>query len=114
MIETPKSITEWSEQVFSTLDKDAQLSKLIEETREFMKAKSDEERIRELADIYIVASILKERFDCKLGWDMFQGIFTLEMSDVYNAVDEKMKINRARKWSWNGKTYHHVEDKDEA
>lgn len=110
MIETPKSIAEWSGQVFPTLDKDAQLEKLVEETREYMKAKSDEERIKELADIYIVASILKERFDCKLGWDMFQGIFTLKMTGVYKAVDEKMKINRARKWAWNGKTYHHEEN----
>ena len=110
MIETPKSIAEWSEQVFPTLDKDAQLEKLIEETREYMKAKSDDERIKELADIYIMASILKERFDCKLGWGVFQGIFTLDMTGVYKAVDEKMKINRARKWTWNGKTYHHVEE----
>lgn len=107
MIETPKSISDWSLGVFPTLTKDAQLEKLIEETREYMKAKSDEERIKELADIYIVASILKERFDCKLGWGIFQGIFTFDMFGVYKAVDKKMEINRKRIWKWNGKTYHH-------
>lgn len=109
MNETPKTIAEWSEKTFPTLTKDAQLEKLIEETSEYMKAETKEERIKELADIYIVASILKERFDCKLGWDMFQGIFTIDMVGVYKAVDKKMEINRNRIWKWNGKTYHHEE-----
>lgn len=109
MIETPKTIAMWSEQAFPTLDKEAQLEKLIEETKEYIKAKKDDEKIKELADIYIVAAILKERFGCQLGWNMFQGIFTIEMTAVYNAVDEKMKTNRSRKWKWNGKTYHHIE-----
>lgn len=113
MIETPKTISEWSEQTFPTLTKESQLNKLIEETLEYIKAKTDDERIKELADIYIVASILKERFDCKLGWGIFQGIFTFDMAAVYPAVDEKMKINRSRIWEFKNGVYHHKEVKDE-
>lgn len=112
MIETPKSIAEWSEQVFPTLTKEAQLEKLVEETLEYVKAKSDDERIKELADIYIVASILKHRFGSDLGFAMFRGLFTLDMTPVYKEIDRKMIVNRSRKWVWNGKTYHH-EGKDE-
>ena len=110
MIETPKSIAEWSEQVFPTLTENAQNIKLFEEVLEYFKAKTLEEKIKELADIYIVASILKERFGSDLGFFVFRSLFTNEMVGVYKAVDEKMKINRARVWEWNGKTYHHVGD----
>lgn len=111
MIENMKSISDWSSEVFPTLTKEAQLEKLIEEVVEFAKAGTDEERMKELADIYIVASILKNRFNCGLGWTAFQGLYRTKLVDVYHKVDEKMKINRKRKWEWNGKTYHHVEEK---
>lgn len=108
MQETPKTISEWSEQVFPTLTKDSQLEKLIEETREFIDAKTDEEKIKELADVYIVASILKERFNCKLGFDMYRGCYKDNMTAVYSAVDEKMKINRSRIWEFKNGVYHHI------
>lgn len=44
MIETPKTISEWSEQVFPTLEKQSQQSKLVEEVFEYIKAKTDEEK----------------------------------------------------------------------
>lgn len=114
MIETPKSISEWSEQVFPTLTKDSQLEKLIEETREFIDAKTEEEKIKELADVYIVASILKERFNCMLGFDMYRGCYKDNMTKVYSAIDEKMKINRSRVWEYKNGVYHHIkEQKDE-
>lgn len=112
MIETPKTISEWSEKVFPTLTKDSQLEKLIEETREFINAKTEEEKIKELADVYIVASILKERFDCKLGFDMYRGIYNDNMTSVYSAVDEKMKINRSRVWEFKNGVYHHIKEKE--
>lgn len=109
MIETPQSISEWSEQVFPTLTKEAQEAKLAEEILEYIKASGDE-RVKELADIYIVASILKHRFSSDLGFAMFRGLFTFDMTPVYKEIDLKMKVNRARVWVWNGKTYHHVEE----
>lgn len=113
MIETPKTISEWSEKTFPTLTKESQLNKLIEETVEYIKANTDDEHIKELADIYIVASILKERFDCKLGWGIFRGIFTFDMTAVYSAVDDKMKINRSRIWEFKNGVYRHKEVTDE-
>lgn len=108
MIETPKSIAEWSEQVFPKLTKEAQEAKLAEEILEYIKA-SDDEKVKELADIYIVASILKHRFGSDFCFAMFRGLFTLDMTTVYKEIDRKMSVNRSRKWAWNGKTYHHVE-----
>lgn len=110
MIENMKSISDWSSEVFPTLTKEAQLEKLIEEVAEFAKATTDEERMKELADIYIVSSILKNRFNCGLGWTAFRSLYNIKLNDVYIWVDEKMKINRNRKWEWNGKTYHHIEE----
>ena len=107
MIETQQSISDWSVEVFPTLSEDAQNIKLFEEVLEFFNAKTLEEKIKELADIYIVASILKERFGSDLGFYVFRTLFTNELVGVYKAVDEKMKINRSRVWKWNGKTYHH-------
>lgn len=112
MIETPQSISDWSVEVFPTLTEEAQNIKLFEEVLEFFKAKTLEEKIKELADIYIVACILKYRFGSDLGFYVFRTLFKIEMVGVYKAIDEKMKINRNRIWKWNGKTYHH-EGKDE-
>ncbi len=112
MIETPQSISDWSIKVFPTLSEEAQNIKLFEEVLEFFKAKTLEEKIKELADIYIVACILKYRFGSDLGFYVFRTLFKLEMVGVYKAVDKKMEINRSRKWAWNGKTYHH-EGKDD-
>lgn len=107
MIETPQSISDWSIKVFPTLSEEAQNIKLFEEVLEFFNAKTLEEKIKELADIYIVACILKYRFGSDLGFYVFRALFKNELVGVYKAVDEKMTINRSRKWVWNGKTYHH-------
>lgn len=113
MIETPKTISEWSTQVFPVLEKQSQQCKLVEEVFEYIKAKTEEEKIKELADIYIVASILKERFCDNIGFRFFQGFFTADMTAVYPAIDEKMKINRSRVWEFKNGVYHHKEIKDE-
>lgn len=110
MIETPQSISDWSLGVFPTLTEEAQNIKLFEEVFEFFKAKTLEEKIKELADIYIVACILKYRFGSDLGFYVFRTLFKNEMAAVYKEVDKKMAINRSRKWVWNGKTYHHEEN----
>lgn len=113
MIETPKTISEWSAQVFPVLEKQSQQSKLVEEVFEYINAKTDEEKIKELADIYIVASILRERFCDNIGFRFFQGFFTTDMIAVYSAIDEKMKINRSRVWKFKNGVYHHVKEKEE-
>lgn len=109
MIETPKTINEWSVQAFPVLEKRSQHNKLVEEVLEYIKAKTDEEKIKELADIYIVASILRERFGENIGFSFFQEFFTNDMVTVYSAIDEKMKINRSRIWEFKNGVYHHKE-----
>lgn len=113
MKETPKSISEWSVDVFPSLTEESQEKKLIEELLEYIKAKAEEERVKELSDVYIVASILKERFNNDLGFYAFRSIFTPEMVAVYKAVDDKMEINRSRVWKFIDGVWHHTEKTDE-
>lgn len=113
MIETPKTISEWSVQTFPDLTEYGQEKKLIEELIEYTKAKTEDERIKELSDVYIVASILKERFSNDLGFYAFREIFTTAMAAVYKAVDDKMKINRSRIWKFIDGVWHHTEKADE-
>lgn len=113
MKETPKSISEWSVDVFPNLTEESQEKKLIEELMEYIKAKTEEERVKELSDVYIVAAILKERFNNDLGFYAFRNLFTTSMIAVYNAVDAKMKINRSRVWKFIDGVWHHTERTDE-
>jgi len=108
MTETPHSISDWSVDVFPTLTKEAQEEKLTEEILEYIKAKTDEEKVKELADIYIVSSILKCRFNCDIGFNTFRCLSMTHKKGVYKEVCRKMEVNRSRKWEWNGKTYKHV------
>ena len=113
MKETPKSISEWSVQTFSDLTEYSQEKKLIEELIEYIKAKTEDERVKELSDVYIVASILKERFNNDLGFYAFREIYTPSMTAVYKAVDDKMEINRSRVWKFIDGVWHHTEKTDE-
>lgn len=112
MIETQKSISEWSEQVFPVLEKYSQQNKLVEEVLEYINAKTDEEKVKELADIYIVASILRERFRENIGFKFFQAFYTNDMATVYSVIDEKMKINRSRVWEYKNGVYHHIKEQN--
>ncbi len=107
--ETRQSITQWSVETFPDLTSDMQEKKLKEEVREEEKAKNTDRWLSEMADVYIVASILWERFYNPLGRLALDWVeMHPEYKEIRKAVDEKMVINRARKWHINKNgVYHH-------
>ena len=94
-------IVEWSMQAFPDLTLEQQLVKLSHEIDEVFQAKregNDDDVIYELADVYIVSRILADRFDNSIG-RYFIGLLTeCPTPKAMEAVKEKMKKNKKRKW----------------
>lgn len=71
---------------------------------------------KELADIAIVCAGIY-RFDQHEALRLMSRaymaceILGFKMSDLDKEVNRKWQINLKRKWKWNGKTYHHIEEK---
>lgn len=101
-------IKEWNAETFPDTTLSGQLCKLEEEMLEYKSSPSKEE----LADVFIVLGGLR-RFNSAVGdWIFIDFIYRYSPGYSYkwliDAIDNKMKINRARKWhkTDNG-TYHH-------
>lgn len=110
--ELVEDIVNWSKSVFPDLTAEKQTLKLNEEMDELERAETQEEKMYEMADIFIVATILHKRFKSELGRRIssFYDLFEIEPY-----VEKKMKRNKERVWKKvsNG-TYHHEEsEKDE-
>jgi hypothetical protein len=110
MKETPKTITEWNKKTFPKLTEKGQWLKLLEEFKEYRKAGNFEDAIKEYADMVIVSCVLDERFNNPVGWFILSAI---DENDeiaklIDEAVDEKMKINRKRKWIYKNGVYRHI------
>lgn len=100
------------ERLFPKADLASQIYKLEEEIGEYRDARGNKENMKkELADIGIV-SIGIYRFAPRTAMLVFTACARQygAFSDLSDAIKEKWAINEARKWEWNGKTYHHVED----
>ena len=106
-------IVEWSVKAFPDLTVEKELVKLSEEIEELCQSKregKDEDAVYELADVYIVSRILADRFDNAIG-RYFIGLLTeYPTPKAMEAVREKMKKNKARKWIKGNGSYHHVEE----
>ena len=89
MNENQKTICEWASQVFGDKANNTNVykEKLKEEVDEFLSSQNPDE----LADIYIVIVQLANILN----------------SDLQTLVNDKMKINRERKWNFNGKVFKH-------
>lgn len=110
-----EEIVEWSMQAFPDLTVEKQRQKLSEELREWKQAKDREEKIKELADVYIVSRILANRFDCEIGKFFTKKIqdeaYILDANNFSDAVEAKMEKNKARKWEKIADgTYHHKDE----
>lgn len=95
--ELAEQIADWHEQTFQDATEESQILKLNEEFAEY----ADGEFIEELADVFIVAASLSER------WGNMMGMFTMkavvkhagrDKEVLYLAICRKMGINRQRKW----------------
>lgn len=107
--ENVHSISKWSEETFPVLTSDMQQKKLKEELNEEARAKNTDRWLEEMADVYIVASILWDRFYNPLGRLALEWVeMHPEYKEIREAVDAKMVINRDRKWHINKNgVYHH-------
>lgn len=118
MKETIDTITDWHRQTFKDATLSGQLIKFAEEINEFDVAiNSGQDALSELADMIIVAAGI-ERFD-----ELFASAFVqftymeasdagFDMTELWDAVEKKMEINKKRKWQKSNGLYHHIEKGD--
>lgn len=105
-------IAQWSYKVFPNLTMESQLKKLEEELQEAEKEYGvNLSRWRqEMADVSIVACILEERLNSRVGEAINQYIAKLpEYHLIMSARDEKMEINQVRIWGYEDGIYRHKE-----
>ena len=113
MKETIDTIRKWHKETFPDATLEGQMNKYAEETNEFMNADSDKDLL-ELADMVIVCAGIM-RFNKKLGSIFLQNTYVIswdigeyDMTELWEAVESKMKKNRKRVWNKTGNgTYHH-------
>lgn len=113
------------ERLFPKADLASQIYKLEEEIKECEEADKQvdtEQALKELADAGIVC-IGIYRFTpevAKAMYRLFDDMYFRRYIDYYgsinqsqfeNEITDKWAINESRTWEWNGKTYHHVENK---
>lgn len=113
MNETINTIIKWHRNALPDATLNGQIKKYAEETCEFVSAKK-KDRLDELADMVIVcAGII--RFNKQLGRIFLQNTYIIaaeydyDMTELWHAVDKKMKINRMRVWkkTEDGR-FHHI------
>ena len=96
--------------LFPLADLSNQLLKLEEELNEVNAANSLEHRIEELADC-IICCIGIYRFAPQTAHFIIKSILLQNddyLTNIYDAVEEKWKINLNRKWEYKNGKYHHI------
>jgi NTP pyrophosphatase (non-canonical NTP hydrolase) len=112
MIDLEKMAKE-HEALFSHCDLASQMEKLREEKCEVQEAYR--QYCKELADVLIVCAGIY-RFDQKKAIEEMNAVYNIcviigiDWEDIDKEVARKWEINKQRKWAWNGKTYHHIEE----
>lgn len=113
--ETIASIVAWQEEVFPDASLSKQLEKYQDEREEYLATIKHKERIAEMADLFIVACNVS-RFSSYAALECFGDIEWLMKVDgvsrhkLARAIDEKMAINRRRKWNSLGGKYQHKDE----
>lgn len=117
MKETVASIIKWSEETFGdNITLEGQATKFYDELNEWLA--TDRTDITELADLAIVASSVArfsviEAMFCfdAVEEELYRSQFTEQQLE--DAIDDKMQINRQRKWSIGKGNYQHIEENKE-
>jgi hypothetical protein len=111
MEETIKSIIEWHEHTFPDATLDGQIEKFNDEHKEWERAETDEDEIQEAADMFIVCCGIA-RFSLRIALSFFD--IVAMVSSAYagfdDVINEKMQINRQRKWAVGKGNYQHVSE----
>ena len=91
--ETQKTINEWASKTFGYPTPEAAVKRMLKEVEELKEVKLSEmsaedvhKAMVECADIFIVMCVVADSLGCNLQ----------------DYIDNKMEINRARKWKMNG------------
>lgn len=104
------------EYLFYNATLETQCTKYSEERKEFIDAESEEDRLEELADMFICACGIK-RFSYNIGKDLCDSIlknYNFDKNKILLAVCDKMNILQHREWEENNGYYKHkVFDIDE-
>lgn len=114
MAETIKSIIDWHETTFPDATLEGQMHKFDTEHSEFIETERTD--IMELADMFIVACGIA-RFgiiEAMRYFERFDNNFILSAfssKELEKAINEKMEINRQRKWNFENGVYQHKEEK---
>lgn len=117
MSESIKSIIEWHEQTFPMADLQGQLAKFDDELAEY----GESECLEELADLFIVACGIA-RFDNVSALVAFERVCEIlklwrvnygKPVPLQMAIDNKMAVNRNRKWAVGKGNYQHVSEGEE-
>lgn len=113
MRETIDTIKLWHQKTFRDETLEGQKEKFLEELREFSWANKDEE-LSELADMVIVSAGIARFVDY---WSFLETTYHLaakagyDMTELWEAVQNKMQINRKRVWSKTSEgAYHHTNE----
>lgn len=100
-----EEIVEWHKKTFPDADLKSQKIKFLEEYKEYLESGD----IMELADMFIVETVLNWRFDYK---DFYLLVckekFNKKFYEVEDAVNKKMEINKKRTWHKVNGVYRHV------
>lgn len=111
MIDLEKMAKE-HEKLFPNATLESQAWKLEEEIQEWHNALGRATELQELADIIIVCGGLTRWCPSVAG--VVCGLCVIHSrsfdDDIEAEVNRKWQINLKRKWEWNGKTYHHIEE----
>lgn len=110
---TDKKIIAWHKKTFPDCTYESQLLKLDEELKEVSEAQKKgnyEHSFDELADVYIVATVLKERFNSTIGVYFIGFLEGDPVPFLFEHVDRKMDTNQKRTWCKVNGVYRHKED----
>lgn len=116
MKETIQSIIQWHTETFPDATLEGQLKKFDDEVKEFFEAEllSDEAAI-ELADCFVVGCGIA-RFSFLSAMNAFSFVLDYLVGEdefakkFLSAVENKMSINRKRKWAVGKGNYQHIDE----
>ena len=116
MSESIKTIIQWHEQTFPDATLEGQEQKWDDERLEWENTSSGTpDELSELADMVIVCCGIM-RFDYAKGFNYLSVtlaklyVTPLDGEQLWSAVENKMAINRIRKWSVGKGNYQHIEE----
>lgn len=99
---TDEKIVDWHRKTFPNITLSEQLLKLEEELKEVVEEQRKGEKEKsydEMADVYIVCTVLDKRFDSTTGRYFLGLIKEHPVGNLKKRVFKKMDINVKRKWN---------------